>query len=73
MLTNYIMPYVKLRIKRWERNGNKYLSYQVTAPKKLVEELGWNQGDILYACIREGDLIYRHREEYKRGKQTTLE
>ncbi len=67
------MPYVKLRIKRWERNGKKYLSYQVTAPKKLVEELGWNQGDTLYAYIREGELVYRHRESRKRGKQTTLE
>ncbi len=73
MPTNYIMPYVKLRVKSWERNGKRYLSYQITAPKRLVEELGWNQGDILYAYVREGELIYRRREARKKGKQTTLE
>lgn len=73
MPTNYVMLYVKLRVKRWERNGRKYLSYQVTAPKSLVEELGWEKGDTLYVYVRNGELVYRHRERPKRGKQTKLE
>jgi len=67
------MPYVKLRVKRWEKEGRRYISYQITAPKSLVEELGWKQGDILYVYIREGELVYRHRERPRRGLQTALE
>ena len=64
---------MKLRVKRWERGGKSYLSYQVTAPKGLVEGLGWEQGDILYVYVREGELVYRHGERPRRGVQTTLE
>ncbi len=67
------MPDVKLRVKVWEREGRRYLSYQVTAPKSLVEELGWEKGDILYVYVRNGELVYRHRERPKKGQQTRLE
>ncbi|MCD6244774.1 MAG: AbrB/MazE/SpoVT family DNA-binding domain-containing protein [Candidatus Korarchaeota archaeon] len=66
------MPYIKLRVKRWERDGKEYTSYQVTAPKGLIEELGWRQGDILYAYIKNGELVYRRRYSPKGGKQTRL-
>lgn len=67
------MPYVKLRVKRWEKNGRRYISYQVTAPKSLVEELGWEQGATLYVYVRNGELIYRYKGKEKKKAQTELE
>lgn len=67
------MPYVKLRVKRWERKGRRYMSYQVTASKPLVEELGWEQGAILYVYVKNGELIYRYKKGPKKGTQTKLE
>lgn len=52
------MPYVKLRVKRWRLEGKEYVSYQLTAPKPLIERLGWKAGDVILVRIRDGDLVY---------------
>lgn len=52
------MPYVKLRVKRWRVEDKEYVSYQLTAPKSLVERLGWKVGETLHVRIRDGELIY---------------
>ncbi|RDD53260.1 MAG: AbrB/MazE/SpoVT family DNA-binding domain-containing protein [Candidatus Korarchaeota archaeon NZ13-K] len=52
------MPYVKLRVKRWRMEEREYMSYQITAPKRLIERLGWKVGDMLQVRVREGELVY---------------
>ena len=49
---------VKLQVKRWERDGREYRTYLVTAPKALVEMLGWREGDMLRVSVDEGKLVF---------------
>ncbi|MCS7102712.1 MAG: AbrB/MazE/SpoVT family DNA-binding domain-containing protein [Candidatus Korarchaeum sp.] len=56
------MPYVKLRVKRWRVEDKEYLSYQLTAPKSLVEKLGWKVGEVVHVKIRDGELVYSRSE-----------
>ncbi len=51
---------VKLRLKRYERDGRPYVSYLLTAPKALVEALGWEEGTLLEVSLTpDGALVYR--------------
>ncbi len=59
------MPYVKLRVKRWRLEDREYMSYQLTAPKPLVEKLGWKAGDVVFVRIRNGELVYLRSEDRK--------
>lgn len=56
------MPYVKLRVKRWKVGDKEYVSYQLTAPKPLIERLGWKVGEVIRVRMKDGELIYSRSE-----------
>ncbi|MEM0267732.1 MAG: AbrB/MazE/SpoVT family DNA-binding domain-containing protein [Candidatus Korarchaeum sp.] len=56
------MPYVKLRVKRWRVEDKEYVSYQLTAPKPLIEKLGWKVGEVVRVRIKDGELVYSKSE-----------
>ncbi len=61
---------VKLRFKRYERNGKPYVSYLLTAPKAFVETLGWGEGTLLEVSMGDGFLIYRpYRVKRRKNKR----
>ncbi len=57
---------VKLRLKRYERDGRPYVSYLLTAPKAFVEALGWGEGTLLEVTLSDGFLVYRPYKVQKR-------
>ncbi len=50
---------VKLRLKRYEKDGKSYVGYLLTAPKAFVEALGWGEGTLLEVILSDGSLVYR--------------